>query len=72
MDGNATAFLGYGCIVAAIALFWFGRPDRSGEPARWLRGGGSITFLFPVLLMALLVGGTILVVGIGRSGSSPF
>lgn len=70
MGESVVTYLGYACIAASVALLWLGWPNSDGEPARWLRSGGSIAFLFPVLLMALLVGGVMMVVGIG--GSTPF
>ena len=65
-------YFGYGCIVAAMALFWLGLPHSSGEPARWLNGGGPVQVLFPVFLMALFAGGLILVVGFAGSGLTPW
>ena len=71
MDRTAIVYLGYGCIAATVALFWFGLPDKPGEPARWLRGAGPIQFLFPVLLMALFAGRVMIVVGVGGTVSKP-
>jgi hypothetical protein len=72
MGESIVTYVGYACIAAAIALFWFGRPHRSGEPAQWLSGGGPVQVLFPVFLMALFVGGLVLVVGLGGTGSRPW
>jgi hypothetical protein len=59
--------LGYGCIIAAIALFSLGLPDRTGNPARWLRWNAALP-LFPVCLMALFAVGVILVIGPSPAG----
>jgi hypothetical protein len=64
MGGSAITYLGYSCIVASTALLWFGLPNRTGESPRWLRSGHALP-LFPVFLMALFVGGVILIAGFG-------
>lgn len=71
MVGNTITYVGYGCVVATIALFWFGLPNSSGESPRLLQKGPAQP-LFPVFLMALFIVGVVMVAGIGGTDIKPW